>query len=59
MMDEPFADPVAPWPVTPLLLSDRLLPLAEQAGRAGMRLMAERILRLATVVLNEPPPLPQ
>ncbi len=46
-------------PVTPLLLSDRLLSLAEQADRAGMRLTAERILRLATTVLNEPPPLPQ
>ncbi len=59
MMDALSPTTPTQLPLTPLLLSDRLLSLAEQADRAGMRLTAERILRLATAVLNEPPPLPQ
>ncbi|MBV8456888.1 MAG: hypothetical protein JO122_09770 [Acetobacteraceae bacterium] len=41
--------------VTPLVLSDRLISLAEQADRAGMRRVAERILSLACCVLDEEP----
>jgi hypothetical protein len=40
--------------VSPLLLSDRLLTLAEDADRAGYRGMAERLLDLAEQVLDEP-----
>ncbi len=41
--------------VTPLVLSDRLISLAEQADRAGMRRVAERILSLACCILDEEP----
>ena len=41
--------------VTPLVLSDRLISLAEQADRAGLRRVAERILWLACCVLDEKP----
>jgi hypothetical protein len=41
--------------VTPLVLSDRLISLAEQADRAGMRRVAERILALACCILDEEP----
>jgi hypothetical protein len=39
---------------SPLLLSDRLLTLAEDADRAGYRLTAEHLLSLASEVLDEP-----
>ena len=41
--------------VTPLVLSDRLISLAEQADRAGLRRVAERILSLACCILDEKP----
>ena len=39
---------------SPLLLSDRLLTLAEDADRAGFRSAAERLLTLASKVLEQP-----
>ena len=42
-------------PVSPLLISDRLLTLAQQADDAGYAKAARRLLRLAITVLDEPP----
>jgi len=39
---------------SPLLLSDRLLTLAEDADKAGYRIAAEHLLSLASDVLDEP-----
>lgn len=39
---------------SPLLLSDRLLTLAEDADKAGYRIAAEHLLQLASDVLDEP-----
>ena len=39
---------------SPLMLSDRLLTLAEDADRAGYRIAAEHLLFLASEVLEEP-----
>lgn len=39
---------------SPLLLSDHLLTLAEDADRAGYRLTAEHLLFLASEVLDQP-----
>lgn len=39
---------------SPLLLSDRLLTLAEDADRAGYRIAAEHLLYLASEVLDNP-----
>ena len=39
---------------SPLMLSDRLLTLAQDADRAGFRLTAEHLLTLAESVLDEP-----
>ena len=44
--------PVAP---TPLVLSDRLISLAEDAERAGLRATATRLVRLACAVFDEGP----
>ena len=46
--------PDHPPGVSPLLLSDRLVTLAEDADRAGYRGTAERLLDLAAQVLDEP-----
>jgi len=40
--------------ISPLMLSDRLLSLAEDADRAGMRGAAEHLLGLASDVLDPP-----
>ena len=46
-----------PDPPSPLMLSDHLLTLAEEAARAGLRRPARTLLRLALRVLeNAPPP---
>jgi hypothetical protein len=39
---------------SPLMLSDRLLTLAEDAHRAGLRSAAESLLSLASEVLDPP-----
>ena len=44
--------------VSPLMLADRLLTLAQDADRAGFFKPAERLLRLAYAVCDEKP-LPQ
>ncbi|MBW4091672.1 MAG: hypothetical protein HIU82_11265 [Proteobacteria bacterium] len=38
---------------TPLVLSDRLISLAEDAERAGLPTTATRLVRLACAVLDE------
>ena len=42
---------------SPLMLSDRLLTLAEDADKAGFRTAAENLLFLASTVLDQPAPL--
>jgi hypothetical protein len=39
---------------SPLLLSDRLLTLAEDADKAGFRTTAQSLLSLASAVLDQP-----
>ncbi len=41
--------------VSPLMLADRLLTLAQDADRAGFAKPAERMLKLAYAVWNEKP----
>jgi hypothetical protein len=48
--------PVPPQPVSPLVLSDKLLTLAETADRAGYQRAAEDLLQLAFRMLDEPSP---
>ena len=43
-----------PAAVSPLLLSDRLIALAEDAARAGLPATADRLVRLASTVFDEP-----
>lgn len=45
-----------PVRISPLVLSDRLLRLAEDADTAGLRNTAERLLVLASQVLDRRPP---
>ncbi len=47
-----FADTVT---ISPLMLADRLLTLAGDADRAGLRRPAECLLRLAYAVYDEKP----
>lgn len=47
-----------PIPVSPLLLADRLLTLAQDADRAGMPAAATRLVRLAYMMCSQKPPLP-
>jgi hypothetical protein len=41
-------------PISPLMLSDHLLRLAEEADSAGLRGTAEHLVDLASEVLDEP-----
>jgi hypothetical protein len=41
-------------PISPLILSDHLLRLAEEADSAGLRGTAEHLLDLASEVLEQP-----
>ncbi len=41
--------------VSPLMLADRLLTLAKDADRAGLRRPAQRLLKLAFSVYDEKP----
>jgi hypothetical protein len=41
-------------PISPLMLSDHLLRLAEEADSVGLRGTAEHLLDLASDVLDEP-----
>jgi hypothetical protein len=52
-----YIAPIArtPPPVfSPLMLSDRLLTLAQDADQAGLRSAAEHLLSLASEVLDKP-----
>jgi hypothetical protein len=40
--------------ISPLMLSDRLLRLAQDADTAGLRVTAEHLLALAEDVLDQP-----
>ncbi len=42
-------------PVSPLILSDRLLTLAQAADQAGLAATAERLVTLACAVFDEAP----
>jgi hypothetical protein len=42
-------------PVSPLILSDRLITLAQDADRAGFTGAAEKLVNLACAVLDEAP----
>ncbi len=48
-------DVLQPMPPSPLMLSDHLLTLAEEAARAGLKRQAGTLLRLALKVLDEAP----
>jgi hypothetical protein len=41
-------------PISPLMLSDRLLRLAEDADSAGFRTAAVKLLTMASQVLDKP-----
>jgi hypothetical protein len=45
--------PCPPAKTSPLVICDRLLTLAQDADRAGYVATAERLLRLAHIVLDE------
>jgi len=45
---------IASPPISPLMLSDHLLRLAEEADSVGLRGTAEYLLDLASEVLDEP-----
>lgn len=45
----------SPVPVSPLVLSDQLITLAEQASHAGYASTARRLVALAHKVLDDPP----
>ena len=47
--------PVAAFPVSPLVLSDRLIALAQAADRAGYTGTAEQLVALACTVFDEAP----
>jgi hypothetical protein len=53
----PFQVSTAPsaTTVSPLMLADRLLSLAQEAERSGLHRPAQRLLRLAYAVCNEKP----
>ena len=46
--------PSAHAPISPLMLSDHLLRLAEEADSAGLRGTAEHLLDLVSEVLEQP-----
>jgi hypothetical protein len=48
-------DSTASAQISPLVLADRLIALAEDAERAGLRKAAGRIIRLAERVCEERP----
>ncbi len=55
MLSHIVAAPRFASPVSPLMLADRLLSLAEDAERSGLHRPAERLLRLAYAVYDEKP----
>ena len=53
-MSQSTTPPVA-HQVSPLVLSDRLITLAQDADRAGFTITAERLVTLACSVFDEAP----
>lgn len=49
-----YVNSSAPQPVSPLMLSDRFLRLAEETDSAGFRAIAENLIALADQVLEAP-----
>jgi len=47
--------PTVPTPISPLVLADRLIRLAQDADRAGFADSANRLVGLAYAVLDEQP----
>ncbi len=47
--------PIAPAPVSPLVLADRLISLAREADRAGFTDSASRLVGIALAVFDETP----
>ncbi len=43
-----------PMPPSKLMLADQIITLAQTADRAGYRTTADRLVRLASVVMVEP-----
>jgi hypothetical protein len=58
MMRAPHAEPLAPTAFSQLILSDRLISLAQDADRAGYIDTAERLVTLACTVFDEAPKKP-
>jgi len=54
MLQIRIAEPPSPAPTSPLVLSDRLLTLAENADKAGFQQTAEHLIELAYRVFDEP-----
>ncbi len=52
----PMAPHAAQAPVSKLVMSDRLIRLAEEADRAGYTRMAHTLVDLACAVFDEPSP---
>ncbi len=51
----PSLETAKPTPVSPLMLADRLISLAQDADRAGYSESATRLLGLAYAVFDEQP----
>ena len=47
-----IAPPVSPQPVSPLVLADHLITLAQEADRAGYRQQAENLVSMVYSVLD-------
>lgn len=53
-MGHPFSAILSQGPISPLILSDQLISLAQAAEGAGLRNTANRLVDLACSVLDEP-----
>jgi hypothetical protein len=53
-MGHPFSAILSQGPISPLILSDQLISLAQAAEGAGLRNTANRLVDLAYSVLDEP-----
>jgi hypothetical protein len=58
MRSQPQARTVQPPPISPLILSDHLITLAQEADRAGYTSTARRLVTLACTVFDEVAGLP-
>lgn len=55
MLSRPTPESVSAQPTSPLMLSDHLITLAQEADRAGYPTTARRLVNLACRVLDEIP----